>query len=903
MDPSSFFSEPSRPTIAYYISESSAPDGSPMYTFTDGDLYYRLLDQDAQRKFKQMDAQIGTPFAIKDPQPLPDGLDFERIFTSFALPNRDEDKFAPVLRYHVEPIRTGRDKRITYQLAYYGERFGFSLTFPAFTFPKYLFSAEYTLLSFKWKRVSHPTRQPRIYPRVNEGTMQVAHKDGTPKFSSSSTLAQSTINALALAHDAKLVCGGFLSEVDSPDAKMSFLHLSDQDLASNNVGSTTALPKLVEILTSKYETKPAMLRKIEKYFTNGSTGSYADATSRSKTKVILIPDLNKDFPTFTAEDFASSLVDSGHITPWIVTFALPSTTTENFARLNSSKLNPTNTSEIILHTPTVNVFSRGGSSTEVFLLSYRRGKAVASESLLMPNSIVPLPGVSPPDTAYDTNPDDRWIVDFAATARTIDRYEVLSKVARTGKFFFALDNRGPRTGRMFRYVADFATEAAMLAFIGFCNARPNLFCLPRKQLAHGKPAIIRSYRGLNDPNEHLNAIRRLFDIQNCDLFPISNLSTAVLLPEGTADVLPAILAELNNTLRSTEYIACLVGDEPTDLSPKKRLQSSRRSSLSSSMSDSDASQAVPVWYEIKGKADFDNPFIFRMCQQYGFSTPCRAWSNTGRTAIIFQRPHDPHNPRFVNGEAPPKEAFTHSGQIIEVVRCDIGEMDHVTAISHSATELKDIFGASDQHESGDERDESDVGDKLLDAINRVRATFNMDASMRNDLDPDQTNGDLHDTSSAAADEKLDSSMSDITDQDQGIARNTSRDVPSADAEGLLDMDSKANSVHSGQLEATALEKTKRSNPQPQPEAARTEGTGPHDELYDPDDPMGGSLSGDDSPERQGRKDRPKKIKSADGSWSTAPKKPRKNDPVTKTVASSGPPGGGLAKPKEPDKAL
>ena len=900
MDPSSFFSEPSRLTIAYYISERSAPDGSPMYTFTDGDLYYRLLDHDAQRKFKQMDAQIGTPFAIKDPQPLPDGLDFERIFTSFALPNRDEDKFAPVLRYHVEPIRTGRDKRITYQLAYYGERFGFSLTFPAFTFPKYLVSAEYTLVSFKWKRVSHPTRQPRIYPRVNEGTMQVAHKDGTPKFSSSSTLAQSTINALALAHDAKLVCGGILTEDGSPEAKMSFLHLSDQDLASNNVGSTTALPKLVEILTSKYQTRPAMLRKIEKYFTSGSTGSYADATSRSKTKVILIPDLNKDFATFTAEDFASSLVDSGHITPWIVTFALPSTTTENFARLNSSKLNPTNTSEIILHTPTVNVFSRGGSSTEVFLLAYRRGKADASESLLMPNSIVPLPGVSPPDTAYDTNPDDRWIVDFAATARTIDRYEVLSKVARTGKFFFALDNRGPRTSRMFRYVADFATEAAMLAFIGFCNARPNLFCLPRKQLAHGKPAIIRSYRGLNDPNEHLNAIRRLFDIQNCDLFPISNLSTAVLLPEGTADVLPAILAELNNTLRSTEYIACLVGDEPTDLSPKKRLQSTRRSSLSSSMSDSDASQAAPVWYEIKGKADFDNPFIFRMCQQYGFSTPCRAWSNTGRTAIIFQRPHDPHNPRFVNGEPPPKEAFTHSGQIVEVVRCDIGDMDHVTAISHSTTELKDIFGVSDQHESGDEREESDVGDKLLDAINRVRATFNMDATMCDDLDLDQTNGDHRDTSSAGADGKLDSSMSDITDQDR--AKNTSRDAPSADAEGTLGLDGTNTNVHPGHT--TALEESKRNVLQPQSEAARTEGTGPHDELYDPDDLVGDSPSGDEPPERQGRKDPPKKVKSADGSWSAVtPKKPRKKDSMMRmeTDASPGPPGDVSTKPKEPDK--
>lgn len=901
MDPSSKFSEPSRPIIAYYISESTAPDGSPMYTFTDGDLYYRLLDQDAQRKFKHMDAQIGTPFAISDPQPLTNGLDIERIFTSFALPSRDEDKLAPVLRYNVEPIRLGRDNRVSYQLTYYGEKLSFSLIFPAFTFPKYLASAEYTLLSFKWKRVTHPTRQPRIYPRVNETTMQVAHRDGTPKFSSSATLTQSTIRALALAHDAKLVCGGLMADDEPAESKASFLHLSDQDLASNNVGSTTTLPKLVEILSSKYGSKPAMMRKIEKYFVSCSTGTFAEAASesRSRTKVILIPDLNKDFPTFTAEDFASSLVDSGHISPWIITFALPSTTTENFARLNSSKLNPTNTSEIILHTPTIKVFSRGGSSTEVFLLAYKRGKGDAAMSLLMPNSIVPLPDVSPPDTAYDTNPDDRWIVDFAATARTIDRYEVLDKVARTGKFHFALDNRGPRTSRMHRYVADFATQASMLAFISFCNARPNLFCLPRKKLAHGTPAIIRSFRGLNDPNEHLNAIRRLFDVQNCDLFPISNLSTAVLLPDGLADVLPAILTELNNKLRSTEYIACLVGDEPTDLSPRRRLQSSRRSNFSP---DFDNPHAVPVWYEIKGKADFDNPFIFRMCQQYGFSAPCRAWSSTGRTAIVFQRPQDPDNPVFVNGEAPPRQVFTHSGQSVEVIRCDIGEMDRVTPISHSSAELSEIFGAPGQRDdSGDEL--NDVGDKLLDAINQVRATFNMDVSMWDGAHHDQAKGDSGcDTFSAGADKVQDVSMDDDTQSDHVRAKSANWDG----VDENLDLESKTTSAHHAIDQATTLEESN----EPQLLPGQTEGASSQDELYDVEDSDVGhsqTQSGDEAPTNQLEKQGPpKKVKAADGSWTVAKPKKAKKKKASKQQASGAPPGppGVLpTKPKEPDKPL
>ena len=892
MDPSSKFSEPSRPIIAYYISESIAPDGSPMFTFTDGDLYYRLLDHDAQRKFKHMDAQIGTPFAIRDPQPLADGLDIERIFTSFALPNRDEDKLAPVLRYNVEPTRLGRDKRVSYQLTYYGEKFSFSLIFPTFTFPKYLASAEYTLLSFKWKRVAHPTRQPRIYPRVNEATMQVANRDGTPKFSSSATLTQSTIKALALAHDAKLICGGFMADDEPAETKASFLHLSDQDLASNNVGSTTTLPKLVEILSSKYESKPAMMRKIEKYFASCPAGSFAEAASesRSKTKVILIPDLNKDFPTFTAEDFASSLLDSGHIAPWIITFALPSTTTENFARLNSSKLNPTNTSEIILHTPTIKVFSRGGSSTEVFLLAYKRGKGEAARSLLMPNSIVPLPDISPPDTAYDTNPDDRWIVDFAATARTIDRYEVLDKVARTGKFYFALDNRGPRTSRMYRYVADFATQASMQAFISFCNARPNLFCLPRKKLSHGTPAIIRSYRGLNDPNEHLNAIRRLFGVQNCDLFPISNLSTAVLLPDALADALPAILSEMNSKLRSTEYIACLVGDEPTDLSPRRRLQSSRRSNSSS---DSDAPHVAPVWYEIKGKADFDNPFIFRMCQQYGFSAPCRAWSSTGRTAIVFQRPQDPDNPDFVDGEAPPRQVFTHSGQSVEVLRCDIGEMDRVTPISHSAAELSEIFGASGlRDDSGDELD--DVGDKLRDAINQVRATFNMDVPI------------CDDAFSAGADEARDVPMNDDTQSDHARAKSANWD----ELDENLGFENKSTSAHHAIDQATTSEETGKQ--QLQPDQFETEGTSSQDELYDDEDsdePQGNSQTqpGDEArtnlPEKQGPS---KKVKAADGSWTIAKPKKAKKKKASKQQSSGappGPPGVGSTKPKEPDKPL
>ena len=228
-------------------------------------------------------------------------------------------------------------------------------------------------------------------------------------------------------------------------------------------------------------------------------------------------------------------------------------------------------------------------------------------------------------------------------------------------------------------------------------------------------------------------------------------------------------------------------------------------------------------------------------------------------------------------------------------------MDHVTAISHSATELKDIFGVSDQHESGDERDESDVGDKLLDAINRVRATFNMDTTMCDDFDLDQTNGDRRDTSSAGADEKLDSSMSDITDQDR--AKNTSRDAPSAVAETTLGLDGMNTNVLPGQT--TALEESKRNDLQPQSEAVRTEGTGPNDELYDPDDPVGDSPSGDEPPERQGRKDPPKKVKSADGSWSAVtPKKPRKNDSTMRMEADAppGPPGDVSTKPKEPNKA-
>ena len=167
------------------------------------------------------------------------------------------------------------------------------------------------------------------------------------------------------------------------------------------------------------------------------------------------------------------------------------------------------------------------------------------------------------------------------------------------------------------------------------------------------------------------------------------------------------------------------------------------------------------------------------------------------------------------------------------------DQENITPITphHDNDSLRRIFGLAEDQHMEDPDDEVNISDIQMDVINRVRESFKV-------LEPIVFEADAH------ADEAL------------------------ADAEIAM---------------------------QTQPDHDESKVPPPDDSGSEEGEASDGDSVETDQPETEGkkpdRKDSPKKAKSDNEGWS----KPKKRKKRTKIVASSGPPGGDLAKPKEPDK--
>ena len=122
--------------------------------------------------------------------------------------------------------------------------------------------------------------------------------------------------------------------------------------------------------------------------------------SRSKTKILMLPDLHQGFTTIMAENLAQAAVSSGRFDVWIVTVAHPATTPANASALNSGLVSPSLTSQAVLLSPefkraqrTKSTHWMGGESGFVFkdtslvrLMAYQIDppRAKIASSLLVP---------------------------------------------------------------------------------------------------------------------------------------------------------------------------------------------------------------------------------------------------------------------------------------------------------------------------------------------------------------------------------------------------------------------------------------------------------------------------------------------------------------------------------------
>ena len=831
--------QPDQPSIAYYAFDDTNGDGSPRITFMDGSTFYYIVDYEAIRKFKSRITNPGTPFLIEDARHEASLMSWERYCTSVSLPSKKNDEKSPELLFHIQtPLGTNkRTSNFILTLDTKKHRGPFTLTFPKFAFPSYLWQAQQAVISFSWKQLNRFTRD--LYPQIISNSMQITNEEGDPTFTSFREIEQEVLEALVNAHDCQLLCGGRISKGSPP---LKCLHLSDQECALHKFNKDSTFVNLVQILTHKYDGNNEMLNKIAKYF--GQANSYAGAATHSKTKVLLLPDLNKDFSLFNAEEFADSLLAtaSSRVALWIITTAAPATNEVNASLLNSNKLNPVLTSELILHVPKIMLHPHPAASTynnpsdDVHLIAYDRmaERADASKSLLMDFHVVPLSGIAPPEHMYDTNPNDRFLVDFCGPPTVLRKKDVLKRIARTGKFFFSHDNRSPRKNRLHWYVADFPSKDALDAFLEFCNAgnESRIFAMARNSLMHGNISIVRAAKGDPDPVAHQIRLKRLLGLENSCVFPLSNLATAIQVSAEVATQLPGILDSFNKLLGDTYFISCVTGSTSTglsltDLLPKR--QDRYDNSQGASRDRNPIRRAT--WFRVDDELDFCNEKILHFCQSMNATNPSRAWTSNGHTSIVFQwEPKDP------NVQRPPP--FQYGKYVLSFSEYHF-DQENITPITphHDNDSLRRIFGLAEDQLTEDPDDEVNISDIQMDVINRVRENFKV-------LEPIAFEADAH------ADEAL------------------------ADAESAM---------------------------QTQPDHDESKVPPPDDSGPEDGEASDGDSVETDQPETEGkkpdRKDPTKEAKSDNEGWS----KPKKRKKSTKIVASSGPPGGDLAKPKEPDK--
>jgi hypothetical protein len=648
------------PNVAYFIhlahelSEDGVQRTFDHLVFFNGHTKYVL----PKTKFQDLnicnlaDLEGGTPFVIDDKSINADTdvhQDYTMIYTLHKFYKEDE-KHSPKLLFQVSPSdgpKRTKDYTLTMLDRNLDVKHPFTISMPFYALPQILKVVNFALISFGSK-VAGVRR--KTYPTIAH--FVTADHQGTPTYVSERSLAPDVLKGLMLHFDARLLIGAPLcSDTD-------FLHLSDQAIAHRRIGVDLDVSKLGTTLLEIYQSNERLLSKVNKYF-SPPAGSFAERLvpcfDTTRTKVILVPDLNPAFRMREAEAIAKTLFDSGRFYPWIVTPTSQRTTEFNFSELNSPKANPASTSEIVLLKPKINLgqfttdasYNYSRSNNVVYLMAYDYNPIDASASLstFLPWSTEELTlssQVAPDPSGYDTDPGTRFIVDFAVTRPRLRSSKILDKLAKTCKFWPSPE-LSFRLNRHLRYTIDFSSEKAMRAFLNFCDNTNGHFAYPRNEVHTAAPTsvpyFIRAAKGENDPDSFLRVLQAIFNLKNSEMFPVGNLTAKIRLP-ARVDLAVALRA-VNFELEQDYFLSAFTTGAPLiDLvrqKPSRPVYQSYRSRGMARRSELPSSDSP--WFTLNEGEDFsDASAIASVCKHIKAANVHRAWSLTSGTSIVFNLP-------------------------------------------------------------------------------------------------------------------------------------------------------------------------------------------------------------------------------------------------------------------------
>ena len=604
---------------AYYLKKYVVGDTNTLL-FTNGTRQYLVAE--ANFKSNHSDMEAGTPYILSGISRGDDKL-HETMKTYWAKkydipPEKDSFKPLEPLHFHISKLDFSRDK-YEFQLA---TSYGFgstSITFPGGVIADKIKNGPWkegwlnAKLGFGYKSGRTP-RNPtsnKFYPRIIQSSVEFLDDHGKMLPATDSDFAYSDSDMLTLAakFDVHAIWGG--REIQAASNK--FLHLTDQTLARKK-SEMQREPTFQEYVA---ELKDAACYNNDHLALFGKRfDSRREDSSKSRTKILMFPDLHPGFTTAMAESLAKQAADTRQYVIWICTPAHQATKPENASILNSSLLSPNLSSEAVLLQPELRRAHRNRSGQfinthAVTLIAHRiePSDAKVEASLNIPFKTLQMdeqdqPG-PPAESGYDTDLGDRYVIHMSATPYFLRKYDVLQHIEGFGGYKkIRLDSS--RANRHSRYVVHFGSSQNAEDFLKYCSLREGLYAVKDSDLVAPK-CVIRAGRGEADPDKFAKILTSFLSLTNDKIYLLSNLAALVVVPPAI-DV-PAALKGLNKALKKDCFLSVMT-DKVHDLVQRKnRMERSPPINLRTPFVRPGCLHQFRV---IKGPADASNDKLLRI---------------------------------------------------------------------------------------------------------------------------------------------------------------------------------------------------------------------------------------------------------------------------------------------------
>jgi len=490
---------------------------------------------------------------------------------------------------------------------------------------------------------SNPTNN-MVYPAidVNSVTLCAANGSSISSFQPKASLAPEVYGSVIKAFDAHIALCGM-----PPSNAEGFKRpsLNDREMEDSGINSGSDWSSLRGALFSKYADNPQLHEFLKLKL---KPSSYADSvhSNQPPVKFVIFSNLSIGCTTYFVESIARTIREAGNFVVQIISFADPGTDESNFDMIHCGRVRPTLCSSLTLLKPKINLAHLTGSeqpdftdpANDIHLYSYTMDPdASAANSLSITSSVLELPGISPPDHAYNTDDGDRTSFTLSVTksfrgGNFAKKTGILASIGQVGCYREVEDVSG-RLGKFKRYFCKVPSRN-IDAVMNAIDSKEGHYALTSAKIAWatGPTAghnvyLIRFAIGEPSPDEHAKILKAIclskgVKIPNSNILYLSQLTVKMITPQHI-DLAP--LLRSYNTIHGSQVFLSIKFDQVINLtgrSPPERTNS----------------EMCDRYRFTSGRRDFPNADVIKLCKSMKdiFTNPQRIVPENGIPFIALQ---------------------------------------------------------------------------------------------------------------------------------------------------------------------------------------------------------------------------------------------------------------------------